>query len=89
MKKIEVNQSTCIGCGACVQIAPQAFELNENGLSVPKTEVTKEVNPQAFELNENGLSIPIVGIIKEVTPEIIEAMEVCPVNAITIEDVTK
>lgn len=66
MKKIEVNQSTCIGCGACVQIAPQAFEFNENGLSVP-----------------------IVEIIEEVTPEIIEAMESCPVNAITIEDVIK
>lgn len=66
MKKIEVNQSTCIGCGACVQIAPEAFELNENGLSVPTTE-----------------------IVEALTPEVIEAIEACPVNAITVEDVAK
>ena len=66
MKKIEVNQSTCIGCGACVQIARDAFKMNEKGLSVP-----------------------IVEVVEGVTPEIIEAMEACPVNAITIEDDTK
>ena len=26
--------STCIGCSACVAIAPEVFELDENGLSV-------------------------------------------------------
>jgi ferredoxin len=28
-----VNE-TCIGCSACVAIAPEVFELNEEGLSV-------------------------------------------------------
>jgi ferredoxin len=26
--------STCIGCSACVAIAPEVFELNEEGVSV-------------------------------------------------------
>ncbi len=29
----KVNE-TCIGCSACVAIAPEVFELDENGLSV-------------------------------------------------------
>ncbi len=63
MKKIEVL-STCIGCGACVQIAKESFKLDENGLSVP-----------------------IVELVEEVTPEVIEAVESCPVSAISVEDV--
>lgn len=64
MKKIEVNSSTCIGCGACVQIAPDYFEFDDRGLSVPKIE-----------------------LVDTVPEEVIEAMEVCPTSAITIEDV--
>ncbi len=66
MKKIEVNQSTCIGCGACVQIAKDVFTFNDNGLSEP-----------------------IVEVVETITPETIEAMEACPVNAITIEDINE
>ncbi len=64
MKKIEVNSSTCIGCGACVQIAPDYFKFDDRGLSVP-----------------------IVEKVMEVDPSVVEAMESCPVSAITIEDI--
>ena len=64
MKKIEVNASTCIACGACYQIAPEAFQPNESGISVPVKELVEEVDALT-----------------------IEAMESCPVSAITIEDV--
>ncbi len=33
IKTPHVND-TCIGCSACVAIAPEVFELDENGLSV-------------------------------------------------------
>lgn len=33
MAKIIVNES-CIGCGTCVGIAPDVFEINEDGLSL-------------------------------------------------------
>ena len=32
MAKITVNES-CIGCGACVGVAPDVFEMNDEGLS--------------------------------------------------------
>lgn len=35
MKKINVNEDACIGCGACVAIAPDYFAFNDEGLSHP------------------------------------------------------
>ncbi|MBR1818344.1 MAG: ferredoxin [Bacilli bacterium] len=35
MKKIVVNTSNCIGCGACVGIDPEHFDFNDDGLSHP------------------------------------------------------
>jgi len=32
MAKITVNES-CIGCGACTGVAPDVFEMNDEGLS--------------------------------------------------------
>lgn len=32
MAKITVNDS-CIGCGACTGIAPEVFEMNDEGLA--------------------------------------------------------
>ncbi len=63
MKKIEVNAATCIACGACYQIAPEAFQPDDMGISVPVKEEVESVD--------------------ELT---VEAMESCPVAAITIED---
>lgn len=33
MKKIVVDESKCIGCGACVGNDPEHFEFNDNGKS--------------------------------------------------------
>ena len=30
---VKVQSDKCIGCGACVAIAPDTFEFDENGLS--------------------------------------------------------
>ena len=32
MAKITVNES-CIGCGACTVVAPDVFEMNDEGLA--------------------------------------------------------
>ncbi|MCK5085393.1 ferredoxin, partial [Candidatus Parcubacteria bacterium] len=37
-KKIVIDQELCIGCGACVNLCPDAFELQHDG----KSKVTKE-----------------------------------------------
>ena len=29
-KKIKVNQNLCIGCGACANLYPNIFKMNEN-----------------------------------------------------------
>lgn len=36
MKKVCVDQDVCIGCGACVAIASQTFEFNDDGLAQVK-----------------------------------------------------
>lgn len=53
MKKIEVNQGTCIGCGACVQIAPEYFKFSDNGTAVPIKEVVDEVDNLVVEAMES------------------------------------
>lgn len=41
MKTVKLNKDKCFGCGACVSIAPQNFDFDEEGLSkVINTEVT-------------------------------------------------
>ena len=32
---IKVDENSCIGCGACVALAPENFEFDEKGLSKP------------------------------------------------------
>lgn len=60
MKKVCVDESKCIGCGACVAIAPENFDFNEEGYSTVINDNTNE--------------------------KVQDALEACPVFAITIED---
>ena len=41
MKKIKVDQDLCIGCGACMQIAGDAFGYSSEGTSELKKEVVE------------------------------------------------
>jgi ferredoxin len=34
--KVQVNPELCSGCGPCVDICPEAFEVNEEGVAVVK-----------------------------------------------------
>lgn len=45
--KIKVNQDACIGCGACPSIAPEIFDLNDEGLSYVKVEEIKEEDTES------------------------------------------
>ena len=40
--KVKVNKEACIGCGACVAIADEVFEINDEGLSEVKVEANLE-----------------------------------------------
>ena len=56
--KVKVNRDNCIGCGACVAIAPNTFDFNEDGLStVINDELTNEVK-EAEEACPEGYRLP-------------------------------
>jgi len=42
---IKVDESKCIGCGACVAIDPEHFDFNENGLSSVVSQDTTNLSP--------------------------------------------
>ena len=62
-KKIVIDGDTCIGCGACVSVAPDYFEMDSDGKSKVAEESTKK-----------GES------------DIEEAIQSCPVNAISLKE---
>jgi len=59
-KKLHINTDSCIGCTLCTQIAPDTFEMKDDG----KSHVKK--NP------------------KDSPDRILQAVESCPVNAVSI-----
>lgn len=42
MKKVIVDKEKCIGCGTCVALAPEVFELGEEGKAEVKELKTKD-----------------------------------------------
>ena len=59
MKKPVVDWDLCIGCGSCVELCPEVFELKDEKAYVKAPDKCDTCNCQ-------------------------EAMEICPVEAITI-----
>lgn len=48
MTKVEVDKNKCIGCGACTAIAPDVFELDDDGLAkVIEEEINEDVKTAA------------------------------------------
>lgn len=47
--KVKVIKEQCIGCGACAAIAPEVFEINDEGLSTVKTEVVPKGHEEEAE----------------------------------------
>jgi ferredoxin len=69
---LELDRLNCIGCGACVAVAPDHWELTDEG----KVSITNgKKRPDSWE--EKDLS-------KQEFQENMEAAESCPVNVIHI-----
>lgn len=65
-----VNQETCIGCGNCEGIAPDIFDLDEDGLAFVKNDL-------------NQGSVPIS---ESIVDKLAEAIEECPTDSIVVSD---
>jgi len=42
--KVKIDKDKCLGCGTCVAIAPEVFEIDESGKSKVKEGVDLEKN---------------------------------------------
>lgn len=49
MKKVKVNQDACIGCGACVSMANEYFDFNDEGYSEAIKEVIEDSDLELVE----------------------------------------
>ena len=58
--KARVNQELCVGCGLCVSMNPEVFQMDENGLAT----AVKETEDEAL-LQESIDSCPVSAISKE------------------------
>lgn len=60
---MKVKVEGCIGCGACLGVAPDVFVMNEEGISTPKE---KEVSAELEESARDAMEVCPVGAISEV-----------------------
>ena len=63
MEKVKVDNTKCIGCGACVAIAPETFDFDDEGLSKVINDAVTEDAKSASE------SCPVEAITIENTEE--------------------
>ena len=70
--RVEHNRPECIGCGACAAVAPDYWEMNDDGKSDIKKAKNREDGWQEREIKEEEFQHNK------------EAAESCPVNVIHI-----
>lgn len=67
--KLEVNQDTCIGCGACQAICPEVFEINDDGLATTIVDTIEEdVQDAAIDAKE-GCPVNAIEEVDEIADE--------------------
>ncbi len=60
--KVSVDENLCTGCGMCVDICPEVFEIPEAISTVKTTEITEEI---ADKVKEAAEGCPVEAIIIE------------------------
>ena len=79
MSKVEHVRPECIGCGACVAIAPDFWEMDEEDMKVDLKKCKKTEKDDEIVLEELNISDDKFETNKE-------AAESCPVNCIHVYD---
>ena len=41
MAKVTIDEAACVGCGLCVNVCPDVFELTDDGIAKVKADKTK------------------------------------------------
>ena len=62
--KVKVEQTKCIGCGACPSLVPEVFDFNDDGLAHT---IVDEVPEELIEQTKEAMSNCPVEAITEVT----------------------
>jgi ferredoxin len=59
MAKITIDASTCVGCGLCVNVCPDVFEMNDAGIAIVKanTCATCDLNETASQCPVNAIAV--------------------------------
>ncbi len=73
MAKIIQEHEKCIGCGSCISICPEHWEMGDDGKSHLKGSKKSEKNEEHFEKEVEDIGCNA------------EAAEACPVNCIKVE----
>lgn len=68
MKKIIVDEDTCIGCGFCCASCPEVFDMNDDGYAYTKDNnldnMDESVKENALEVKE-GCPVEAIKVIEE------------------------
>jgi ferredoxin len=77
MAKIRLDRDKCIQCGACAAIAPDLFEMAQDGKSTLKNSKKPSENIEELEINDDK-------------PQVLESAkqtaQACPNGAIEVEE---
>lgn len=69
IKEIKVDQNACVGCGACTIVAPEAFEINSQGVSQVKSQAL-ETDEEVLLKTAQACPVKAISLIGEATTRI-------------------
>ena len=83
MEKILVDDSTCIGCGACIAIDSEHFDFNDEG----KSSVISNENLKSNNLSNAIESCPVAAIVMKTVNAIVKKNKNVIVKIATVKTV--
>lgn len=60
--KTEVSQDTCIGCGLCPSIAPDVYEMRDDGKAYAMSETVPEGSEDAAKEAETSCPVNAISV---------------------------